>query len=348
MHAATILLDCNLASRAILRVGTNPVGGLRVVLHLGVPSSNFLTRSWGMSLVLASEAKAITACTRYDLSLDHVSSDGIAAVGSRAPCAIIVVFDKGLGNESYVFCKQLLGHQLLYDIFGNKGVAPVAWAGHDGNFSFVDFHVEVVLPTVIAEGVLASLEGSTFISRVLISANEALSSAADASYAAMFGLGWSVVSKLPKNFLAVLKVTCQQYLLLPSEVSKQITSGGIGDVEELGNGSDSLLLFLQNVFGAQARKVTGLQGRTNISITLIRKVLTGHINPISLSSGNGSEVRETNRITNEGIIILGSARASQVIGKFRFTLSLIVRGLGGFLAVIVFVSGVKMTRKGTP
>merc|ERR1712093_872009 len=92
--AAAVLLDGRLALRALLRVGVDPVCGLRVVLALLDPQLDDVADQGLVVLVAAAaEAEFVVAATALDSRDDRVerlgshpgTSDGMLAIRVRAP-----------------------------------------------------------------------------------------------------------------------------------------------------------------------------------------------------------------------------------------------------------------------
>lgn len=85
MVTATVLLDCDVTLRALLRVGGDPVGSFRIVVTLFDPLLQQPALYRVVPVFATLEAEHVVALADNRSRIDVLHPDRVRAVGRRAP-----------------------------------------------------------------------------------------------------------------------------------------------------------------------------------------------------------------------------------------------------------------------
>lgn len=96
--AAAVLLDGDVAARALFRVGRDPVARLRVVVALLDPLFNQLTLDRVVPVLATTEAERVAALARHPVRLNVLHLDGIVAVRRRTPSKQSIALERRGGG----------------------------------------------------------------------------------------------------------------------------------------------------------------------------------------------------------------------------------------------------------
>lgn len=97
---AAVLLDGDVATRTLFRVGRNPVACLRVVIALLDPLFNQLTLDRVVPVLATTEAERVAALARYAVRLNVLDLDGVVTVRRRTPSKQSIALEKGEEDKS--------------------------------------------------------------------------------------------------------------------------------------------------------------------------------------------------------------------------------------------------------